>query len=262
MDLNDYWQENKRFLVTVASGVVLFVIGSMVIDSLFRDELVAQRREVDATARKLRSEPMYTNADLEAAKRENEALARSVEVLSQRVAFQPREPFRFDPKKGSASNQYFAEVARVREQLLTLAGRANLKVPEDLGLPALSPTREGEIARYLEALDVIDRAVRLALANGVQRIDKIEIRLDPKLASRQGVGDVERTRVAITTSGPPTPMIEFLRASQSAGQEAGTPLVVEKFEIVPRGKGEANESTVEIVFLAVRLDLEKPPEAP
>src|SRR5204863_482021 len=83
--------------------------------------------------------------------------------------FAPRPAFAFDPAKGSASNQYFATVSSVREELLTLAGRNNMRIAEDLGLPALSPTRESEIVRYLEALDLVDRAVRLALASGVDR---------------------------------------------------------------------------------------------
>jgi len=253
MDLNDYWQENKRFLVTVASGVVLFVIGTTIVDSLFRDELRSQRRTAESTASKLRSEPMYTAADLEQAERENQELAAAVETLSKRVAFAPRDAFRFDAAKGSASNQYFANVARVREELLTLAGRANLRLPEDLGLPALSPTRDAEIARYLEALDLIDRAIRLALETGVERVDKIDIKLDPKLSSRQGVGELERTRVTLTFSGRPTPMIEFVRATQSP--EAGEALIVEKLDVNPRGKGEAQEATLEAVFLAPRLNL-------
>ena len=261
MDLNDYWQENKRFVVAVASGVILFLTGTMVIDGLFRDELVALKRAADSTAGKLRSEAMFGNSELDIARGDNEALKKAVESLSQTVAFQPREAFRYDPQeqsvKGSAANQYFAAVASVREELLTLAGRANLKLPEEVGLPGLSPTRESEIARYLEALDLIDRAVRIALGVGVERIDKIEIKLDPKLASREGVGKIERTRVTFTLSGRPTPMVQFLRVSQ-APPPPGNPLLIEKLEIVPRGKGDAHEATLEVVFVAARVNLVDP----
>lgn len=300
MDLNDTWQENKRFVLTVAAGVIVFVTGTMVVDALFKSELVALRRSADSAAARLRGEPMYSASDLDTAERENEELDRAVQELSRQVAFEPREAFRLDAKRGSASNQYFASVAGVREELLTLAGRSNLKLPEDLGLPALSPTREAEIVRYLEALDLIDRAVRLALSAGVERVDKIDIKLDPKLSSRQGVGNVERTRVAITLSGSPGPMVRFLRASQApAPAEPSTgaapparaspapqaranpapqaranrapdsktprsaapgaePLLIETLDMVPRAKGEGREATLEVVFLAPRVQVASP----
>ena len=34
MDLNDYWQENKRFLTIVAGGLLVFLIGEMVIPAV------------------------------------------------------------------------------------------------------------------------------------------------------------------------------------------------------------------------------------
>ena len=33
MDLNDYWQENKRFVTTVLAGLVVFLIAYFWIDS-------------------------------------------------------------------------------------------------------------------------------------------------------------------------------------------------------------------------------------
>lgn len=257
MDLNNYWQENKRFVVSVAAGVIVFAVGSMLIESFFRAELLKQRRSADSTAKKLRSEPMYTPGDLTTAQTEHEELARSVEVLRGAVAFAPRRDFVLDRARGAASNQYFANVSRVREELLTLAGRANLRLPEDLGLPALSPTREGEIARYMEALDLVDRAVRLALAAGVERIDRIEIKLDPGLTSRQGVGQIESTRIEFVMSGRPPPLVRFLEESQSpapdatTGQAAG-PLLIEKTQMQP-ARTKTDEVGLEVTFVVARV---------
>lgn len=269
MDLNNYWQENKRFVVSVASGAIVFAVGSMLIGSFFRAELTKQRRAADATARKLRTESMYTQSDLSTAQKERDELAASVDVLRGAVAFAPRKDFVLDPARGAASNQYFGAVSRVREELLTLAGRANLRLPEDLGLPALSPTREGEIARYLEALDLVDRAARMALRSGVQRIDKIDIKLDPGLTSRQGVGQIESTRVEFTLSGRPTPLVRFLEETQSprpdsttgsttgpttgptTGQPSG-PLLIEKAQMQP-ARTKADEVGLEVTFVVARV---------
>jgi hypothetical protein len=154
--------------------------------------------------------------------KDNEELAKTVGIPDPGDRVPGARGVRLDPKAGAATNQYFAAVSRVREELLRLAGRGNLRLPDDLGLPALAPTREAEIERYLEALDLVDRAVRLALANGVQRIDKIEIRLDPKLASRQGVGELEKTRVEVSASGRPAPLVP-LRLRVAAARKGFRP---------------------------------------
>lgn len=257
MDLQNYWQENKRFVVSVAAGAIVFAVGSMLIGSFFRAELMKERRSADATAKKLRSEAMYTQADLATAQKERDETAQAVDVLRASVAFAPRRDFVLDPARGAASSQYFGAVSRVREELLTLAGRANLRLPEDLGLPALSPTRESEIERYLHALDLVDRAARMAIAAGVQRIDRIEIKLDPGLTSRQGVGLIESTRVEFNMSGRPTPLVRFLEETQSAGADAASgapvgPLLIEKAQMQP-ARTKTDEVGLEVTFVVARV---------
>ena len=255
MDVNEFWQENKRFVVTVASGAIVFVIGSMLVANFFGKELAQQTRAADSANSKLKGEPMFTSSDLEHALQQNAALEEAIAKLSKSVDFQARPRFRLDPTKGSPSNVYFACVSSVREELLRLAGRANLRLPEDLGLPALSPTRELEIVKYLEALDLIDRAVHLALDVGAERIDKIEIKLDSRLASRQGVGEIEKTRVLFTLSGKPSPLVAFLYASQGVtkeGELALTPLVIEKSDLVP-ARPPSEQANLEVTFCVVRL---------
>jgi hypothetical protein len=250
MDLNEYWQENKRFIVSVASGVIVFVTGSMLVNSFFRDDLMQQRKSATSTESKLKNEPMYSSNDFTTAEKENRELKQAVDVLSKAVEFEPREMFRLDPQKGSANNQYFTTVSGVREKLLMDCGRGNLRIQEDLGLPALSPTHEPEIARYLAALDLVDRAVHVALSAGIERIDKIQIQLDPKLASKQGVGDVERTRVVLGISGHTNPMVQFLLQSQNP--KDFPPLLIEKADIQP-ARGKANEAKLDLTLVLAEL---------
>lgn len=252
MDLNDYWQTNKRFVVSVASGALVFVIGSMLVDSFFRAELTKHERDANASASKLRSSAMYGTAELERAQAENQALAQAIARLSKAVEFQTRPRFQLDAAKGAASNQYFGTVGAVREELLRAAGRANLRLPEDLGLPALSPTKELEIQKTLEAFDLVERVVRLCIAQGIERVDRIEIKLDPKLASREGVGEIERTRVSFTLSGAPQPMVRLLVAAQGEAAGSAQPLSLERAEITP-ARGKADEATLEATFCVVRL---------
>ncbi|MBK7641757.1 MAG: hypothetical protein IPJ19_01695 [Planctomycetes bacterium] len=255
MAFNDYWQENKRFVVTVASGAILFVIGSMVVSSFFGSELQKQVRAANSDESKLRTTPMFGTKELELAQTQNDELQSAIDKLSGMVEWKTRPRFLLDEAKGPASNQYFGIVSSVREELLRAAGRANLRLPEDLGLPALSPTREQEIQKTLEAFDLVERVVHLALDSGVERVDRIEIKLDPGLAARSGVGEIERTRVTFVASGAPQPLVRLLLASQARpapGADALQPLVVERCELVP-ARNKEDEATLEAVFCVVRL---------
>jgi hypothetical protein len=248
--MNDWWQANKRFAVLVASGAIVFLIGLMLVDRFFTQDLKANQATWVRARNKLANEKLYSTEQLAELQRENTELATATATLQQAVAFVPRPAFRHEPGKGAVGNQYFQTVSSVREDLLTLAGRASMRLPEELGLPALSPTREPEIVRYLEALDLVDRAVRMALAAGVDRIDKIDVKLDPKLTSRGGVGPIERTRVAFVLSGRPTPLVQFLQLSQA--EKDGGPLLLDKCDMQPT-RARSDEAGLEVTFVVARL---------
>lgn len=263
MNLEGFWQENKRFVLVVGGGALAFLVGWIAIGSVLGDDLAAQRRAAESSQRKLSSEPMYTADDMRRLEALNEALKSAQAKLAESVTWKPRPLYAVDAKRGSSSNQYFAAVAATREDLLRRAGRANLRIPEDLGLPALSPTREGDILRYLEGLDLVDRAVRFALEAGCERIDRIQIQLDPRLNSKKGVDTIERTRVTMNLSGSPSPLVAFLARTQElapAADESGAvgPLLVERCEMQP-ARTKTDEAGLEVVFLVARI---VPPATP
>jgi hypothetical protein len=254
MDLNDYWQENKRFVLVVAGGALAFLLGELLIANAFGDDLQREKKAIAAAQATLR-QPQYGTRDLEAARADADALAAAVEQLATAVEFRPRERFVVG-RDGEASTRYVTVAGEVREELLRLAGRANLALPQGLGLPVLSPTREVEIARTLEALDVVDRVVRLAAETGVRRIHAIDIKLDPGLTSRQGVGAIERTRVAFDLRGKPAPIEQLVLATQS--DRYGQPLTLASAELATSPE-KADEGKYELAFYVVHLHRE--PEA-
>lgn len=249
MDLNEYWQENKRFVLTVLGGAVVFMIATQMIDSFIGNDLRAKKRTRDAVQGQLR-ESRYLARDLTAARTQNEALATAREDLAQYVSYPTREEFRLDADKGSAGHQYFAAVQRVREDLLRRAGRRNIRLAQDLGLPTLAPTRDDEIERHLDALDLIERVVNLAIDERVERIDKIEIKVDPSLHGRKGVGRVEKTRVKMKMVGASAPMLRVIAATQS--KDLGPSILIEEIEIIPE-RTKTDEVRLEVTFLAPRL---------
>jgi hypothetical protein len=256
MDLNDYWQENKRFVLTVIGGLVVFMIGEMVIDSMIGAELKDQQRELVKQTNELKK-ARFLPADLSRARSENEALETTVAQLGGLVAFDTRAEFRLDPAGGSAGNQYFNQVSRVREDLLRRANRRNVRIVPDLGLPALAPTRDDEIERHLDALDLIERVLDIAIEEGVSRIEKIDIKLDPGLHGRKGVGRVEKTKITMKLSGPSGPILRLIAATQSPAN--GASLIVDSLTMVPERQKE-DEAKLEISFLAPRLQLVDPEE--
>ncbi len=256
MDLNDYWQENKRFVLTVIGGLVVFSIGRMVIDSAIGSDLRTQNSALvkqESEYKKSR----FSARDQTLSQEENAALEEVVAQLAAKVAFETRDEFRLKANAGSAGQQFFNQVTNVREDLLRRANRKNVRIVPDLGLPALAPTRDEDLARHLDALDAIDRVLNIAIDEGVARVEKIDIQLDPGLHGRKGVGRVEKTKVTMKMSGPSGPILRLIVATQTPS--VGASLIIDSLTMVPE-RLKDNEAKLQITFLAPRLTLSVPEE--
>ena len=118
----------------------------------------------------------------------------------------------------------------------------------------LSPTRESEIQRYLEALDVVDTTVRRAIDANVQRVEKINVRLDTGLTSREGLGRIERTRVSFTVIGTAASLQRLLTRTQRPRQ--GRVLHVHELEVVP-SRHKQDEVRLDLTLVIARpIELE------
>ena len=255
MDLGGYWQENKRFVVGVGAGALLFLVGLVVESSIWEDQRNDTRRRIQGLKNQL-EEASYTAEDLAEAERENAALRGVVERLGTVADFQPRPEFAREEAGGSASNQYLRAVSRVREELESRANRAGIALDLELGMPELSPTVEAEIERYLEALDLVETVVDLAIRSRVQRIDKIQVRLDPGLSSRQGLGRIERTKVVFDLTGSSLALDRLLVWTQRPPAD-GRVLLVDAFEM-QNARGKEGEVRLEVTFVVPRV---RAPEA-
>lgn len=258
MDMNDFWQENKRFVMTVAGGLVVFLIGLNVVDRVYGSEARSKTKAVNTARSKLR-EPMYSSADRDLARRQNEDLLAAVEDLRERVAFVPREAFDTTKRTGSISNFYFNLVSETRESLLTLCSRNNLRIPDHLGLPN-EVVRDQEIRRYSEGLDIVDRVVREAVRAGVERIDRIDIRLDPMVTDRRRAEGgrrnlepktFEENQISFTISGDSGPLLELLSRIEEP-DELGRVLILQDLEMKAVSQ-KTNEAKLDFTLLAVHL---------
>lgn len=249
MDLNNYWQENKRFATGVVVGVALFAIGWYAVDHYLGAELRGQRSALSKVEGELK-EPLFSNADLDRAREDNQALIEACNALRQRIEFAPRPEFKLE-KGVAATNRYFSVLERTRDDLRTRAGRAGVTIPEDLGMPAVAPTKEIELARHLEALDAIEQVVRLTLEAGVARLASIRVKLDPRLLSGKPFEDMEKTHVELEYLGDPLAVARLLVLLQEPRN--GRPLLVESAAVEP-ARNKASEVALEVSLLIAHLN--------
>jgi hypothetical protein len=243
MNFESYWQENKRFVLNVAGGALAFLILWWVIDSTLGKDL----QNLEARRTRLRQDlaaALFGTEELERAQAENAALRESVTRLREHTDFKARERFALRP--GDApSSRYVSVVSEAREELLQEVGRAGLIVPQDLGLPTLAPTREAEIARTLEALDAVDRTVRLAAEAGAERIDQIRIRLDSRLLAGKPIADLEKTLVELQLTGPSQPIVRLLELLAQPRPEG---VLLVQSAVIKDARGRRDEVRLELVL--------------
>lgn len=248
MDFENYWQENKNFVLSVAGGALAFLILFLVLDSTYGSDVRMGRGRVSRERGKL-SQSFFDQRDLGRAQEQNKVLMESSETLGAKALFVPRPGFSLVEGAASNSNQYFGRVDRVQRELTLLAGRARCVLPDGLGLEALKTNDREVIARHLEALDLLDRALRRAIDAGIDRVMRVEVSLDPGLNSRAGLGRIERTRLSLRMVGDPPAVADFLLRTQSTKEG---PLLVDSYD-ARVSPGRVDEVTLDLVLLVVHL---------
>ncbi|MDF1838246.1 MAG: hypothetical protein P1V35_10280, partial [Planctomycetota bacterium] len=159
-------------------------------------------------------------------------------------------PFRWQPGPDSASNLYFQRVAEVRERLRRLASRSRARLPEGLDLEPLMTNDSNTIERHLDALDLIERVVTVALTNGIESVDRIRVNLDPDFKSKAGLGAVERTQVQFDMTGPSANVTATILGTQS--DHYGKPVVLDSL-LAKTPRRNAGQVKLNLVCSALRL---------
>ncbi|QDU83883.1 hypothetical protein Pla163_09840 [Planctomycetes bacterium Pla163] len=249
MDLEEYWQENKRFLAQVGIGLVVFLVGLGVIGATVGDAKRAADSDVAVAERKLK-QPYYGANERSLAQEDHDALVASIEALRSQVAFVPRPEFRSADASDLDTNHYLDVASRVRAELMPLASRRNVDLEPTLGLPEQSPTRADEIERYLDALDVIERVVRAAIEVRVAKVDSIKVRLDPGLRGRKGTGTIERSRIAFEIHGDDLALQRLIASTQEAAPQS---LVLDEV-IMRRSRQDPELVVLELGVLIARVN--------
>jgi hypothetical protein len=203
MDLHDLWQEHKRWILGVAIGLVVLLVGRAVIRSTY--DTTAEERKITANVRYVQEEQRFDADALQAAKKEAAEIGATVERLRAALIFRPREDFVLEGK--GDPGLHFDKVNReVRSRLLTLADQAGVELQaKDLQWPAA--VGRGEIEETLIGLCVLQEAMeRLLAAHDQARAASVEaaglVAIDGLKVIGRGAGpNVTRRRRPVAEDG-------------------------------------------------------------
>ena len=251
MDLENVWQEHKTFISTVVGVLVAFFIASALIANGPGDDLRLAESTLLSENGRLRAK-LHNADDRKAARAAHDGLEAALESLAGRGVFMTRPEFELSSAGSSPANQYLRITEQVSQSLLPDAARMNVDLPVDMGLPQTSPTSPGDIARTLRALDLVERAARIAIG---ARVDAVErIRMTPVQVGRRG----RTTKVSVTSSfldeipvtfdvrGRPEAVLRFIEGCLDAGLVMGEAEVNEH----RRQKG---KRLAQVTLLALRV---------
>jgi len=260
MDLNEIWQEHKRFILTVAAGFLTFFVANSVIEGMFSADIRSANRTVRGDRAVLASN-LYKADDRETAELENESLRRGYEELVAAAAFRPRPDFDLSQATASPQNTYITNVERVEDRLVDLASQKRAFLPDGLGLETVQTLNGDVVERHLHALDLLERAVEMALEAGVRRVRRIDVNLDPAFKSSRGLGAVERTTVQIETDSTAEAVTEWLALAETPLAEGDTGLAASvRLQPLPfrdiemsRVSTKENEVRASVTFVVIRV---------
>ena len=208
MDLQEFWQENKRWLLSAVLGVAVFFVAKGVIESTFLDQTVlAQHRRLLGEARGER----YGREALQAAQREADALKAEEARLLQAVAFDLGEDFELAGRSDPAV--YFTELdARLRKDI-----RDELDA-RDVGFEAraldwATPQNAGDVRAMMLGMNLMNEAFQRLLqahdavrdadpvAFGLSSVERLKIDTALAHGGRRGIRRTSGGR----RSGPELP---------------------------------------------------------
>ncbi|MCC6784417.1 MAG: hypothetical protein IT457_16355 [Planctomycetes bacterium] len=182
MDVQEFWQENKRWVLGVVAGAIVFWIGSDFVGRSFGAD--ASLRRANTIAQGIREEH-FDAAALAAARKESETLAALAERVRATVAFVPDPDFVLEGK-GEPETWFPAIAHRVRTMVLRTAQETGVDLDDKHVAWTPPADRDDMEARLLELCVLQHAAARLFEASaevlardpealGLQSIDALKI---------------------------------------------------------------------------------------
>jgi len=205
MDIQDFWEENKRWLLAVLLGVVaFFVVRSMVqFDGSDNASAVAQ------TKRELGRE-RYSQSAVSAARTEGEALQIEMERLLEAMVFEPGAEFVLRPSAGPADVQFNDAQQLLVRRLEDLAAEHGVDL-ERRNVQWSTPQSPDERRATLVGMGLMDAAAK--------RLFAAHRRVRQEDLTARGVTAIRQLRVGVAR-GPGTTRRPTYRSGRSRGVDA------------------------------------------
>ena len=234
MDVGAFVQENKRWLIGVAVGGIVYLVASAVIASVYdADSSLVEARKL---VRQAGNTPLYDGKALNAAREETDRLQAERQRLQAELAFVPTAKYRLEGK--GAADEYLFQVGRALKQSILNAANERDVLVEDKGIAWDVPTGVDEIRGVLFGLELLDELTqRLFAAHDAVRAGnpdamalraipslKVDPRRNQRSLARRGSGEVDladlltQERVSFQFQADEATCALFLEACRKPGR--------------------------------------------
>ncbi len=220
MDLTEIWEEHKRFILAVGGALLVFFIGTRIVNAMYVNPAKRLDSSADRLERKLRRGVAPDSRDLSDLRKVEDDLDERLGAMEKRVRFQPRPDFVL--AAGADFDLVYNDRYReVRDDLLERANIEDVDLDPSLGMPETTPTDRLDVQRHLKALDQVQRVVLVAMENGVEGIPAIRMLAEARKGFLSSQSYLDRTRVEYELEGTADAVIGVIEALQSSEQFLG-----------------------------------------
>ena len=229
MDLHDIWQENKRWILGVVAGLLVFWTVSTIVKGIYSTAGV--RQQIRNQQRSVQSEPLYTAEALAAARNEQEELETARGRLDGAIEFVPPDEFLL-AGKGDPHLHFDVVSRRVRRELVSRAdalgvehaeGDVNWKPPVGEGI---QPTLIGLALLEAVGTRLLDAHERVR-ADDYDSLGLVSVEAFDVVPHNQGPRRGPRGRGRARASGSDRLVREFRVKFKFRADEATTLLFLE-----------------------------------
>lgn len=175
MDLEAFWQTHKKFVIKVAAGALVLLVGNGwqssvqgVADRMVRQNASAQNDLINMIEA-LRGAEGLERGRAEALEQ------RLAPAIQEAILWKPDASYQLPPGDKSPALFYASAASKAARKVEDAAATFHADVPRDakgLGLP--SEVEEGRVSEALAQVDVVERLVRLLIHAGVRRVTSVQ----------------------------------------------------------------------------------------
>ena len=162
MDFNEFWQENKRWLLGCLAGVLVFLIARSIVDGRFNAPARSDASKANGIYKKFRKQgpenEFYVGSHEAKAKADAKRLSERLATLREAMHYEMAPEYDLEGK-GDAELHRAAVYSKVRERVFEAAARYNVEFPED-GFAWQPPTERELLQRELVGISLVDHFVK------------------------------------------------------------------------------------------------------